>query len=97
MTRAEWIQQALLKFMPGETASEVRFEEVLAACVGAADSLDKSGVAPWDDAPPSETEFFRQALKKAREEEREACAQIIDTYSSNIVAQTIATRIRARG
>jgi hypothetical protein len=120
MTRAEWIQRALLASIAQRALDGA---EVVQAVVLLADALEKSGAAPWDDGPnicggsehcpgcvgcipalrcsPSAgtsewstlsnppTNLTVDAAVKA---EREACAQIADTYGD----PTIARHIRAR-
>jgi hypothetical protein len=100
MTRAEFIQQAVLAARNLGAPHTSINEAVIAA-----DALEKSGAAPWDSGviaravkdggdrvPLSQA---RVALIDAVKSEREACAQIADRNDQS--PWGIAREIRARG
>ena len=107
MTRAEWIQQALLACIGRSGVVSVN----LGGIIEAADVLEKSGVAPWGREPdePVSTSpgaafavlYEREACAKLADE---ACAKLADAVAKSErvdiradVAAAIAFAIRARG
>ena len=85
MTRAEWIQQAVLQAMlSGETASPKETVETIVKIANVADALEKSSEAPWDNAKETVRESFVRGTEVGHAEAKKICAQILQ--SNGIVA-----------
>ena len=105
MTRAEWVQRAILGYMATPTNPPAMFDFCLMLATRAADDLEKSGAAPWDGderdicggsehCPGCAGCIPRQDSVKS---EREACAKIIDGAFHGEPKADLAAKIRARG
>ena len=57
----------------------------------------EAGFVLADNATDEAVDRFRQLIVLAKEEEREACAEIADEYEYQLVAGSCARDIRARG
>ena len=73
MTRAEWIQQAMLR----TNYSASSREDTIAAIVRTADVLEKT--VPWDDAPATARESFIRGTEVGHAEAKKICAQILQS------------------
>ena len=80
MTRAEWIQQAVLQAMlSGETASPKETVNTIVKIANVADALEKSSEAPWDNAKETVRESFVRGTEVGHAEAKKICAQILQS------------------
>ncbi len=82
MTRAEWIHQVLL----ARATIEESWEDAIKVVVDGISALEKSGIAPWDDAPETARESFVRGTEVGHTEAKKVCAQILQSAGIGALA-----------